>query len=316
MLSTFLLTNKKPYSPSQGVWFFVFSLLCILLVFSACTKDEPAKQASLMLKTGTAYSANGAYIPVGGSIKIGVLASGAGTALTYVHIDKIAGKDTVVELDRGVFIGSEGLDADYIFTKDTSTVEIWRVLVMNADRDTAMRMLTFHKASGTSYQPIHSFDSIRLSFQNSDVYGHFLDVHTGKVYGSANISGHEGDIDVLVYYYVTSGLPSPTLICPGYVPVVAYYPSLSGWPVRNNILYDYYTSDNNLISTQQFDAAQNDSLLVSAFRPAKVSSNSKYAYTGKVVPFKTQEGRYGLLKVKYADEKDDGMIEMAIKIQQ
>jgi hypothetical protein len=38
-------------------------------------------------------------------------------------------------------------------------------------------------------------------------------------------------------------------------------------------------------------------------------------YTGKVVPFKTQEGKYGLVKVVHADQKDDGSIQISIKVQ-
>ena len=48
-------------------------------------------------------------------------------------------------------------------------------------------------------------------------------------------------------------------------------------------MYDYYTSDNNLVTPAQFDLASNDSLLVNAYRPGSVSGQSKYAYTGKVV---------------------------------
>jgi hypothetical protein len=90
---------------------------------------------------------------------------------------------------------------------------------------------------------------------------------------------------------------------------------MSGWPVKNSILYDYQTSDNNLVTTDQFDSALNDSLLVSAYKPDKVSGNCKYGYTGKVIPFKTQEGKYGMIKVLQADEREDGTMEIAVKIQ-
>lgn len=69
------------------------------------------------------------------------------------------------------------------------------------------------------------------------------------------------------------------------------------------------------MTISQFDAAMNDSLLVTAFKPDKVSGNCKYGYTGKVIPFKTQEGKYGMIKVIHADEKEDGIMEIAVKIQ-
>jgi hypothetical protein len=307
--------NKKPHPFAKGMWFFFFSFLAIGLVFNSCTKDDPAAKASLILKTGSSYTPAGAYIPVGGIIKIGVLASGAGAPLTYIRIDRITGNDTLTQLDRGIYAGSQGLDADYTFSKDTSPYELWRIMVMNADRDTAVRTLVVFKGSGTAYGPVNHFDNIRLSFQGNHSSGHFLDVNTGLVFDETTVSGHEAEIDLCTYYYVTSGLPSPTFTCPGYTAAVAYYPQFAGWPVKNNIVYDYYSSDNNLVSVAQFDAAVNDSLLVTAFRPDKVSGNCKYGYTGKVIPFKTQQGKYGLVKVVHADEKEDGIIDIAIKIQ-
>lgn len=71
-----------------------------------------------------------------------------------------------------------------------------------------------------------------------------------------------------------------------------------------------------MISGAQFDAAENDSLLVSGYKPENVSGLCKYCYTGKVVPFKTAGGKYGMVKVITADEKEGGSMEIAIKIQQ
>jgi hypothetical protein len=87
------------------------------------------------------------------------------------------------------------------------------------------------------------------------------------------------------------------------------------WGVRNQTLYDYYTSDNNLVTVAKFDEAANDSLLVNAYRPGSVSGQSKFAFTGKVVPFRTADGKYGLIKVIHADETPSGEMEIAIKIQ-
>jgi len=87
------------------------------------------------------------------------------------------------------------------------------------------------------------------------------------------------------------------------------------WSVRNQTMYDYYTSDNNLVTPAQFDLASNDSLLVNAYRPGSVSGQSKFAYTGKVVPFRSANGKYGLIKVIRTDETASGEMEIAVKIQ-
>jgi hypothetical protein len=305
----------KPHSLLKGVWLFVLFIAISSGLNQSCSKDETIKQTSLILKTGTIYTQNGASIPVGGIIRIGVLASGAGVPLTYIRIDRITGKDTLTQLDRGIFVGTEGLDADFTFSKDTSVMELWQIMVMNSDRDTAFKTLTIYKGTGTAYGPIQYFENLKLGFQSGHSFGHFLDVNTGSIFDEATVSGHEGQIDLLAYYYITSGLSSPTFTCPGYTAATGYYPQLAAWTIKNNTLYDYHTSDNDLITTAQFDAATNDSLLVTAYKPDKVSGNCKYGYTGKVIPFKTQEGKYGLIKVIHADEKEDGVMEIAVKVQ-
>jgi len=306
---------KKPHTLFKGVWLFVILFMVTSSVFISCTKDESLSQASLILKTGTLYTPNGAYIPVGGTIRIGVLASGAGVPLTYIRIDRITGTDTVTQVDRGIYAGTEGFDADYSFAKSDSDAELWRVMVMNSDRDTSVKTITVFKGTGTAYGPVNFFENIQLSFQNNHSYGHFLDVNTGNVFDEATVTGHEGEIDILAYYYITSGLSSPTFTCPGYTAAVGFYPQLASWTIKNNTLYDYQTSDNNLITTSQFDAAENDSLLVTAYKPEKVSGNCKYGYTEKVIPFKTQQGKYGLIKVIHADEKEDGVMVISVKVQ-
>lgn len=302
----------KLHSPMVAVW---LSLLLMVFLVS-CSKEESVHKASLILKTGLAYTPDMAGIPIGGTIRIGVLASGAGVPLTYIRIDRISGRDTVTQVDRGIFAGNEGFDADFTFAKDTAGVEIWRIMVMNADRDTAVSILRVFRGQGSAWGPVSFFPSVLLSFQNNHDYGHFLDAGNGLVYDEVSVAGNENRIDILAYYYITSGLSSPTLTCPGYTSAVGYYPGLAGWSVKNNTLYDYISADNNLVDAVDFDAAVNDSLLVTAYHPDKVSGNCKYCYTGKVIPFKTQEGKYGLIKVLKADESDTGTFEIAIKIQQ
>jgi len=313
MISNILSGRGKLHSTNTAVWLSLFLFQWLLW---SCTKEESIHTASLILKTGVNYTVDQAVIPVGGTIRIGVLASGSGSPLTYIRIERITGVDTLTQLDRGIYYGSEGLDADYTFAKDTAAMEIWRIMVMNADRDTAVKSITVLRGEGFDYGDINYFQSVTLSYQNNTTAGHYLDADKGLVYNEGNITGNENEIDILAYYYITSGLSSPTLTCPGYTSATGYYPELAGWSSKNNTLYDYNSSDNDLVSPVDFDAATNDSLLITAYRPDKVSGNCKYCYTGKVIPFKTQAGKYGLLKVISADETDSGTITFAIKIQQ
>ncbi|MBW6489868.1 MAG: hypothetical protein K0B15_01620 [Lentimicrobium sp.] len=289
--------------------------MIVPLIFLACNQEEEISRASVILKTGVVYTASGTEVSPGGKINIGVLASGAGAALTYIRIERIAGQDTIVQLDRGIYAGSEGYDADFSFPKGLADKELWRVLVMNAERDTASAALLVRKGEGVDYGPIKHFGPISVGMQNASSANSYLDLESGVVYNSTTVSGNEANIDLLPYFYFTSGLPSPTLTCPGYTSAVGYYPLMSNWPVKNTTLFDYYTSDNMLVPPALFDAAVNDSLLVTAYNPSKVSGNCKYAYSGRVIPFKTQSGKYGMIKIINADEFEEGAILLEIKIQ-
>lgn len=309
------LVNAFQQLPGVSAWWLLAFLFGSFWMLNSCSEKRDISNSNLILKTGVIYASDGSFIAQGGKIRIGLLASGGGVPLTYVKIERKTLSGTSVEVDKGLYADEGGYDEDFVFSKDSSAIETWVITVMNADRDTAIKQMKIYKAAGSAYGDIHFHASLNIGFQDNDQLGHFLDADEGVVYDDAGIQGHEGKIDVLGYYYVTSGLPSPSLTCPGYTAAIGFYPGLGVWPVRQNILYDYASTDNNLVTEEQFDGAVNDSLLVSAYKPAKVSGNCKYCYTGKIIPFKTQEGKYGLIKVIRADQMEDGSMEVAIKVQ-
>jgi len=292
----------------------VFILL--LLALSSCSTDEQIRKSSVILKTGVAYTADGDFVSPGSKITLGVLASGSGAPLTYIRIERITGNDTVVQVDMGIFAGKEGFDRDFTFSRSQAEVEYWDVLVMNAERDIATTSLRVNRGEGMDYGPVNHYGPLEIGLQSNNTLPRYLDLNTGTLYHASTVGGHEQDIDLVAYFYLTSGLPSPSLTCPAYTSALGYYPAMGAWPVRNSTLFDYYTSDNQLVSTAQFDAAVNDSLLVSAYNPAKVSGNCKFAFPGRVIPFKTQEGKYGMIRINSASLEESGSISMEIKIQQ
>ncbi len=171
--------------------------------------------------------------------------------------------------------------------KSDAEQETWNFFIMNANRDTASISLTVYKGDGSAYGEIFYYPSITLGYPTNGQYPNFLDLSSGTAYHEGKCSGHEQEIDLAAFYYVTSGLPSPTLTCPAYTSAITYYPMFADWTVKNSTTYDYKTSDNDLVSIAQFDAAENDSLLVAGYKPQNVSGLCKYCYTGKVIPFKT-----------------------------
>lgn len=189
-------------------------------------------------------------------------------------------------------------------------------MAMNANRDSAVLTLTVNLGEGTAYGPIKHFESIKIGMHDNTEFPHFLNVTEGVTYTSQTVTGNEAGVDVLAFVYYTGGKWSPTLNCPQYTTTPSYYPVVSNWPTRNSTVYDYNATDNDLVQLDEFLAASNDSLLVSSFKPGTSSGNCKFCYTGKLVPFKTQQGKYGIIRVKHADITTDGYMELEIKVQE
>ncbi len=299
---------------NKPVRYYLF--LVFLLIIAGCAQEDSTDNLPfIILKQGSEFTSDGSMVPVGGQMRFGISAVGGGAAITDLRVKRITESEVITELDRGMFVESGGLDTTLIYIKSDADSETWNIFIMNNNRDTAFVTLTVLKGEGSAYGEIRYYPTVIIGFQSNQQYQHYLDLDSGIVYSSSNVQGNEDRVDLAGFYYITSGRSSPTLTCPGYPSAVGYYPEFNDWPVKNSTSYDYKSVDNDLISSDQFEAATNDSLLVAAYQPQNVSGLCKFCYTGKIVPFKTSGGKYGLIKVIRADEEEGGSMEMAIKIQ-
>ncbi len=289
----------------------------LVLALIRCTKDDtPGEMPFILLNSGDEYTQAGERVPVGGQLRFGISAVGGGVAITDLRVKRMQDGEIITELDRGIYVATGGLDTLLVYTKSDAEEESWNFFIMNANRDTSSVTITVLLGDGSAYGPIYHYPSIKLGYPSNAEFDHFVDLNSGLVYSPENVSGHEPEIDLAAFFYFTSGKASPTLTCPAYPSAQTWYPVFESWSVKNSTLYDYKTVDNDLVTADQFDAAENDSLLVAGYKPQNVSGLCKFCYTGKIVPFKTAGGKYGMIKVIRADEQDSGSMEIAVKIQQ
>jgi hypothetical protein len=292
-------------------------ILFFLLSFCFSCQEEDFSETNpfIILISGDEYTPNGALVPIGGQLKFRISAVGDGAAITNLTIQRITDNEIITELDRGMYIKKGGLDTTVTFVKGAAEEETWKFSIMNDHRDTASESTIVLKGEGSAYGEINYYPSVTIGYQNNSSLPFYIDLDSGMAYNNSTVSGNESEIDLVSYYYLNSGISSPTLSCPSYENARVYHPEISNWSVQNSTLYDYYTCDNDLVSAAQFEASQNDSLMVSVYTPNSVSGTCKFCYTGKIIPFKTAEGKYGILKVIHADEVNTGSIEIAVKIQ-
>lgn len=292
-----------------------WNLVVFAIWLVACSKtDKDGPLPEIRFKTQSTYTHDGDSVKMGAALKFGLIVNGNGEKITNLVIKSFSNGIVTNRVDKGYY--TDVLEETFNFNMTSEYDEIWTFTVMNQNRAMVSKTMTIYNGGPAEYQPIISFDTLRMGYQDNILYGQFLDATNGIVYSSTTVSGHESEIDLLIYYF-TGSTSYPGVSCPGYVSATGYYPAISSWAVKNETLYDYNTSDNNLISPQVFDAARNDSLLIHAFNSSKTSGLCKYAYTGKIIPFKTKAGKYGMIKIHLADDYDltNGTFLFALKIQ-
>lgn len=293
----------------------------LLIITTGCKKEnETSIKPKIILKNGPDYSVNEQVVPVGGKLKFGITASDGGAIITNLRIQRVADGKLITELDKGLYIKNGGLDFNYSANKSTANQEIWHFFVMNSNRDSASTTLTINLGVGSAYGEIYHYPSVKIGMQNNTEFPNYFDLHTGACYTRTNIVGHEGDIDLVSFFYITGGKESPTLCCPGYtgsssVTAADRYPEIESWNIKRLTQYDYFSSDNNLVSPTEFEKSTNDSLLILSYKPESVSGLCKYCTTDRIIPVKTEDGKYGLIRVLHADPSADGYMEIEVKIQ-
>ncbi|HOZ15477.1 MAG TPA: hypothetical protein PLH91_06970 [Tenuifilaceae bacterium] len=302
----------------KGICFGI--IIILILALFACKKDEStAVPPLIVLKIGDGYTSDLQEIPAGGSLKFGVKAYSKGDIITNLRIQRFADGKKITEEDKGLY-NKDSIVQDFSYNKSLAEQEVWTFFVMNSNRDSVSVSLTVNLGIGYDYGQIYHFPSLKIGFQNNTEYPNYLDLHTGLRYTKDNVSGHEADIDLVGFFYVTSGKDSPTLCCPGYtgsssITAPERYPEIASWTIRRSTLYDYNSSDNNLVSVEEFEKATTDSLLTASYIPEKVSGLCKYTTAGRIIPLKTEDGKYGLIRVIHADLNDEGYMEIEVKIQ-
>jgi len=294
----------------------ILILFLILLIGTSCKKDKENAPPSVSLMAGIDYTPSNTVVRVGGKLHFGITASGKDANITNLVIKKIMPDGTVkVVLDSGM--NTTGFTINETFYQSIEDTANWTFQLMDKNRMFATTALTIYKDPNSSWGGIFEFSKITMGYQDNTTYGQFLIPSTGKVLKADSASLDPSVIDIVTYYFVDDIGPSPTFSSPGEDGggVLAYYPLISNWAVKNYTKYDI-SVDSDPVPTDAFDACHNDSLLMLAYDPLWGKKKFKWSNPGDIIPFMTSKGKKGLIKVLNADYDVTGKIEFYLKIQQ
>ena len=297
---------------------FILTFLVGLLFFAVSCKKEEEKAPSIILKNDIGYTATNKTVLIGMPVKIGIKAEKEDANITNLVVSLITENGTELALDTG--LNSSVLNYTRNINYGSTKYEIWTFTVMDKNRKKSSLSIRLDKDTNSTYGAILSYPSITLGMQNNTAIGNFLATTTGSVYTESAAFDNQSLINIIAYYN-NLAVPSTefTFSSPNETDAPTYYTSLVNWALPKNEIY--YKADSISISTAAFDAAYNDSLIISNYTEATTGKRKfKIAKPNYVIPFKItagpQAGKKGLIKVKSINGTTDGSIEIALKIQQ
>lgn len=298
--------------------FLILNIAGIMLMV-ACNKEEEKIPPTINFKTGTEFTADNAIAMVGAKLRFGIQARANSANITNFTVRKFLVDGTsITVMDTGT--NSESLDIEKTFYQSVEDEVEWTFTVMDKNRMSSHISLTVLKDPNSQFGGIFYYPSLKMGFQNNTEYGHFLDPFTGKAYFGDSATLLQNSIHFLVYFFEDNNEPSPTFSSSGEMDnssteALSYYPEISTWQVRNYTLWDISVEDDP-IPVDAFDEAFNDSLLIVSYDEVWGKKKFKWVQPNQVIPFKTADGKFGLVKVIDPGNSDTGIMEFALKIQQ
>ncbi len=294
----------------------IFLAMAGMLFNAGCKKDKESVPPVISISSGNDYTPGNSVIPVGGKIHFGITASGADANITNLVIKKIMPDGSVkVVLDSGM--NSMGFHVNETFYQNVEDTARWTFQVMDKNRQFATTATTLYKDPNSSWGGIFEFSKITMGYQGNTTIGQFLVPSTGKVLLADSASIDPAVIDIVTYYFDDPDGPSPTFSSPGELGggISAYYPVIDTWTVKNYTKWDI-SVDTDSIPTLAFNGCHNDSLLIVGYNDVWGKRKFKWADPGDIIPFMTNKGKKGMIRVITADHVATGKIEFSLKIQQ
>jgi len=289
----------------------------LMLAILACKKETDKQPPTIQLITESGFTSDSTVVPIGFSFKIGINAGKGDAAITNLVITLTTENGIETALDSGMY------SDDFRYTRNisygASKFEKWEFMLRDKNGKSANTSVTIFKDETSAFGPITTYSSVKLSAQD-DVSGNsFFSVVKGGLYSQQNAEANQSDINIITYF---GDLLSPstefTLSSPGESDVATFYPMMANWATPRN--ETRYKPDSLSISQQAFDAAFNDSLIITNYTSATIGKRKfKIVRAGYVIPFQVTigpaAGKRGLMRITSIQSDISGHIVADIKVQ-
>lgn len=299
------------------------SKILLVLIFTSfvisgihCSKDSNPEPPVVTLKTGEPYTSDNSVVAVGRPVTFGIVSSGKDANLTNIVVKKIMPDNTVkVVFDSGM--NTSSIDIKKVFYQSIEEEAQWTIQVMDKNRQFATAMINVFKDPNSAWGGIFEYPLITMGYQANTETGQFLNPGTGKIWQADSAGLVQQDIQIITYYYLDEGTPSPTFSSAGEQggAIMEYYPVISDWEIKNQTKWDI-SVDSDPVNPVAYENCHNDSLITLSYDDVWGKRKFKWAGPGDIIPFMTAGGKKGLIRVISADQDPAGKISFSLKIQQ
>jgi hypothetical protein len=291
--------------------------IVMLLSVYACKKDSDKVPPTLQINTGNRYIADSTVVAIGFPYKIRIIAGKGDAAITNLVITLTTENGTETALDSGMYSN------DFSYTRSVnygaSKFENWSFTLRDKNGKSANTSVTIFKDLTSAFGPITVYSSVTLTAQNNPLQNSFFSIGSGAIFTQQNADANQSDINIITYFGNLLVPPTEfTLSSPGESDVTTFYPSISNWTTPRN--ETRYKPDSLSISQASFDAAYNDSLIITNYTSATIGKRKfKIVRAGYIIPFQVtigaEAGKRGLIRIKSMQNGIDGHIIADIKVQ-
>lgn len=219
--------------------------------------------------------------------------------------------------------------AVYRFSYQASAVDVgqstaFRIEVMDSNGNIVSEdyTVTFTKPAPVD---ISEFYGISIGYQNNMEYGQFLNTATGEVYKIKDVHTHCADIDMVLFFSssggagmsVTSATTNNASVIYGNQATIDKHEgtesdNIKNWEIKNNTYYKLYPD----LSPADFAAVSSKEDIESYYISSESVENQllNKLQPDNIFGFKTEDGKYGIVKVISRDASNSGKVVIDYKV--
>ena len=290
-----------------------FLLLASILLLISCEEDESIKRPNptISILSNPDYVSSDTTISTGKIFTIGINAEYNGYNMLTNFIVKINGEKY---LDLGIY--EDLYIREVEITKGLDDIEEIEFIIRDIKGNSDSTSLTITKNPEIFYGEIIEYKNVTLGAQNSAEYGSFLSLENGIVYDLEGGYNNSELINIVAYFDDFDKLEEWIIASPGANIGESVFPgefAIVNWETVNTTRYPSSAID---VTVDEFDSAQNDSLLIAhsfAFDSGK--RKCKYLEAGDIFSFVREDNLIGMFKVVSTSGTTSGSIIVDFKIQ-